>query len=194
MHIHAHYDAIGVGPGIGICDKTVDALEELLNKSTEPLVIDADALNCIAKRPRLINFIPESSVITPHKAEFDRIFGEHSSDRERLLKAIEVAQAKQIIIVLKGHYTAIVNSNGKVFFNSSGTPALATAGSGDVLTGVITSLIAQGYDPTLASIIGAFIHGTAGQLAEDTHGSYGVTASDIAENIGKAIKYCFSTI
>ena len=194
MQLHTHYDAIGVGPGIGINDKTVDALEELLNKSHEHMVIDADALNCIAKRPRLINFIPVNSVITPHKAEFDRIFGEHTSDRERLMKAIEVAQAKDIIIVLKGHYTAIVNNDGKVFFNSSGTPALATAGSGDVLTGVITSFIAQGYQPAAASILGVFIHGTAGQLAEEVHGSYGVTASDIADNIGKAIKYCLSSI
>ena len=106
----------------------------------------------------------------------------------RLLKAIEAAVKTRTIIVLKGHHTAVITYDGKVFFNPTGTPAMATAGSGDVLTGIITSFIAQGYNPIKACILAVFIHGAAGQMAEETYGSYGVNASDIAENTAKVIK------
>lgn len=186
-----HYQAIGIGPGISVTGTTINAVEAFLKMSSakhQPLVIDADALNCIAERPIMMNYVPALSVLTPHSGEFDHIFGAQPSAEARLRKALEIAAYHNIILVLKGHYTAVVRPDGKVHINSSGTPALATPGSGDVLTGVITALIAQGYTPETAAIIGVYVHGMAGQIAEEKHGEYGVTASDIADNIGKSIK------
>ncbi|MDE6692409.1 MAG: NAD(P)H-hydrate dehydratase, partial [Muribaculaceae bacterium] len=178
-------------PGIGVSSTTINAVEAFFKMSTakhHPLVIDADALNCIAERPIMMNYVPPLSVLTPHTGEFDRIFGSQPSAEARLRKALEIAAYHNIILVIKGHYTAVVRPDGKVHINSSGTPALATPGSGDVLTGVITALIAQGYTPETAAIVGVYVHGMAGQIAEEKHGEYGVTASDIADNIGKSIK------
>jgi len=185
------YQAVAIGPGIGTADITINALENFLklaNANSKPLVLDADALNCIALRPIMLNYLPVLSVLTPHAGEFDRLFGAQPSAEARLRKAIEVAAFYNIIIVLKGRYTAIVRPDGKVHINSSGTPALATPGSGDVLTGVITGLIAQGYTPETAAIVGVYIHGVAGEICEQTHGSYGVCADDVAGAIGQAIK------
>lgn len=185
-------NAIGVGPGIGTNDATRGALEILIKTSKHPLVLDADALNIISRNPSLIEHIPPGSVLTPHAAEFDRIFGLFNSEEKRLLKALEVSHKYKLIIVLKGHNSATVRPDGKVFFNSSGTPALATAGSGDVLTGIITSLLAQGYKPEAAATAGVYIHGVAGELAAASEGEYGTIASDIAANVGKAIKMIMS--
>ncbi len=185
------YQAIGIGPGLGVNASTISAVERFLKLSAaknRPLVIDADALNCIAERPIMMNYVPPLSVLTPHSGEFDRIFGAQPSAEARMRKAIEIAAYHNIILVLKGHYTAVVRPDGKVQINSSGTPALATPGSGDVLTGVITALIAQGYTPETAAIIGVYVHGMAGQIAEEKHGEFGVTATDIADSIGKSIK------
>lgn len=182
------YSAIGVGCGIGTHDITVNALQQFLQSRTRPVVLDADALNCIAKRPTMLSDIPVLSVITPHAGEFDRLFGESPTDEARLLKAIDVAHYHNISILLKGHYTALVRPDYKVYFNSTGTPAMATPGSGDVLTGLITALMAQGYKPEVSALLGAYIHGLAGELAAEIHGDYGVTAGDIAANIGIAIK------
>lgn len=189
--LEREYSAIGIGPGIGTRDVTINALENFLklaNANHQALVIDADALNCIAVRPIMLNYLPTYSVLTPHAGEFDRLFGSQPSAEARLRKAIDVARFYNVIIVLKGRYTAVVRPDGKVHINSSGTPALATPGSGDVLTGVITALIAQGYRPETAAISGVYVHGLAGELAENQHGSYGVTAEDIALEIGRAIK------
>lgn len=188
MRLHYSHKAVAAGPGIGVFDETINALEGLLKNAGIPLVLDADALNCIAKRPTLLTLIPPMSVITPHKGEFDRLFGEHTDDETRLKKAIEVSQYYNIIIVLKGHYTAIVRPDGKVYFNSTGNPGMATAGSGDVLTGVITAFIAQGYKPELAATVGVFTHGLAGDMAADALGEYGMTASDIIDRLPLAIK------
>lgn len=180
--------AIGVGPGIGTNDATRGAFETLVKSYKRPLVIDADALNAIAQNQTLLDHIAPGSILTPHAGEFDRIFGTQTSDEGRLLKAIEVAHRYKLLIVLKGRYTATVRPDGKVFFNSSGTPAMATAGSGDVLTGIITSLLAQGYKPETASVAGVYIHGLAGEIAAETEGEYGTTAMDIAACVGRAIK------
>lgn len=188
IHASHPYSAIAVGPGIGTSEATTNALEKFLTLHDKPVVLDADALNCIARRQTLLHHVPVHSVLTPHAGEFDRIFGQQPNSEARLVKAIEVARMHNIIIVLKGHYTSIVRPDGLVYFNSSGTPALATAGSGDVLTGVIASFMAQGYSPEVASLLGVFIHGLAGEIAAETDGTYGVTASDIAANIGRALK------
>ncbi len=188
IHASHAYNAIGIGPGIGTSESTTNALERFLTLYDKPLVLDADALNCIARRQTLLNHIPSHSILTPHAMEFDRMFGQHATAEARLQKAIDMARFHNVIIVLKGHYTAIVRPDGLVYFNSSGTPAMATPGAGDVLTGVITSLLAQGYKPEVAALLGVYIHGLAGQIAAETEGTYGVIAGDIASNIGRAIK------
>lgn len=187
IHPQHHYNAIGIGPGIGTEEQTITALEEFLSTMKQPVVLDADALNCIAKKPTLLNFIPVMSILTPHAGEFDRLFGSCHNAEARLQRACEVAKRYNIIIVLKGHYTAIVRPDGKIYFNSSGTPAMATPGSGDVLTGMLTAFLAQQYKPEIASLLAVYIHGLAGEIAAETNGEYGVTAGDIADNVGRAI-------
>ena len=188
MALHHQHQAVVAGPGIGTDDKTAKALEQLMKIYQKPLVLDADALNCIALHPHLLSLIPPYSVITPHAGEFDRLFGEHSNSEERLRKAIEMSKQYNIIIVLKNHYTATIRPTGRVFFNSTGCPGMATPGSGDVLAGVIGSFIAQGYRTEQAASLGVYIHGVAGEMAQSIEGEYGVLASDIANNCGKAIK------
>ncbi len=179
---------VAIGPGLGRKKETVDALETFLLKATNPVVLDADALNCISDRRSLLNNIPAGSVITPHVKEFDRLFGNFYSDEERFCHAIDMAKMLNIFIVLKGHYTMVFRPDGKVFINNTGNPGMATAGSGDVLTGIIAALMAQKYRPDLAATIGVYIHGYAGNLAARKHGEYGMTASDIIDHIGIAIK------
>lgn len=187
----ADFDAVAAGPGIGHAETTIDGLETFLKKmyaAKYPVVLDADALNCIAARPSLLDHIPVRSVITPHAGEFDRIFGRQPSASARLLRAMEVARNYRIVVVLKSHYTQTVWPDGSVVVNNSGTDALATAGSGDVLTGILTGLMAQGMHPELAAVAAVYIHGVAGELAAREHGRRGTTADDIAEAVGAAIE------
>lgn len=187
MSVHHNHQVVMAGPGIGTREKTANALADLLKKVKSPLVLDADALNCIAQHPEMLPLLPPQTVITPHQGEFDRLFGEQQTAEQRLKKAIEMAQYYNIIIVLKSHHTAIVRPTGRVYFNSSGNPGMATAGVGDVLTGVIGAFIAQGYRPDLAATIGVYIHGLAGDLAASEIGQFGVIASDISDHLGRAI-------
>ena len=187
MSVHHNHQVVMAGPGIGTREKTANALADLLKKVKSPLVLDADALNCIAQHPEMLPLLPPQTVITPHQGEFDRLFGEQQTAEQRLKKAIEMAQYYNIIIVLKSHHTAIVRPTGRVYFNSSGNPGMATAGAGDVLTGVIGAFIAQGYRPDLAATIGVYIHGLAGDLATSEIGQFGVIASDISDHLGRAI-------
>ena len=188
-----NYNAIAIGPGIGTHEYTIQALETFLKNSQQPVILDADALNCIALRPSLLNYIPANSIITPHAGEFDRLFGEHKSDEARLSKALDRAKRYGIIIAIKGRHTAVVRHDGKIFFNTSGNASLATAGSGDVLTGLMAGFLAQGYAPEIASLIAIYVHGIAGELASEEHGIFGVKAGDIANNIGRAIKQILTT-
>ena len=182
------YSAIGIGPGLGTADSTMQALETMIRTYRKPVVLDADALNLLSRRNAVLAMLAPGTVLTPHAGEFDRLFGAQPSSEARLIKAIDVCRRHNIVIVLKGHYTATVRPDGKVFFNSSGNPGMATGGSGDVLTGVITSLMAQGYRSELAAVAGVFIHGLAGDIAAERHGSWGMTACDIADCLGEAIK------
>lgn len=188
MRIHHNHQAIAVGPGIGTQEQTINALQNLLEEATAPLVLDADALNCISMRPNLLTMIPPKSIITPHIGEFDRLFGEHKLSEDRLKTAVEMSRQYNIIIVLKGHYTAIVRPTGRVYFNTTGNAGMATAGAGDVLTGVIASFLSQGYNPEYAVLLGVYIHGLAGDLAAEEIGEFGIVASDIAAYLGKAIQ------
>lgn len=182
------YNTVALGPGMGTNDMTVDAIDRFLKTRNLPCVLDADALNCIAARPMLFESIPQKSILTPHAAEFERIFGKFDTEEERLKKAVEVAKTYKLIIVLKAHYTMVVDTTGKIYINTTGNAGMATAGSGDVLTGIISGLLAQGYSPQFSAIMGVYIHGVAGDLAEKVHGTYGMIASDIVDNIGRAIK------
>jgi NAD(P)H-hydrate epimerase len=182
------YSAIGAGPGIGTNKVTVAALAELINTCSKPMILDADALNIVASES-WIGRLPENTIITPHPGEFDRLTGKSQSGFERNEKQIELSIKHRIIIVLKGAYSSVSLPDGRCFYNSTGNPAMATAGAGDVLTGVILSLLAQGYKPEDAAIAGTFLHGMAGDIAVSTRGSETIIASDIVEHLGRALKY-----
>ena len=182
------YSAIGIGPGIGTATITVNALRTFLQTNTKPLVLDADALNCIAQNPDLWQFVPQQTIITPHPGEFDRLTHKHTTCYERFETQRAFAKEHSCIVVLKGHYTSIATPDGKVYFNSTGNPGMATAGSGDVLTGMILSLLAQQYSPIEAAEIGVFLHGLAGDCAAEKNGEFSLIASDIIENISTALR------
>ena len=188
MTLTRTYSAIGVGPGLGRHEETARAFYKLLEQIKRPVVLDADALNLLAEQPKLIETLPKNSILTPHHLEFDRLFGKSDTSCERLSKAKEMAIRYHIIIVLKGANTAIVSPKGDVLFNSSGNAGMATAGSGDALTGVITGLLAQGYHPIPAAILGVFLHGMAGDLAAEKDSQEYITAGDIISQIGNAYK------
>lgn len=192
VRLEHNYSAVAIGPGIGTKEDTVNAVDSLMKRYNHSCIIDADALNCIASRPNMLESIPKMSVITPHAAEFDRLFGKQVNDESRLREAIKMSRRYGIVIVLKGRYTMVVRPDEKVYINSTGTPALATPGSGDVLTGLIGGFAAQGYEMELSAAMAAYIHGAAGSRAEKTLGSYSVTASDIIDNVGPVIKEIMS--
>ncbi|HAN17425.1 MAG: hypothetical protein A2X13_09085 [Bacteroidetes bacterium GWC2_33_15] len=184
--VNLKYSAIGIGPGIGIKPDTFRAFKKLLNEYRKPMVIDADALNIISENKELLKIIPENSILTPHPKEFERLTETWANDYERLQKQIQFAVNNKLIVVLKGANTSIACPEGTCYFNSTGNPGMATAGSGDVLTGIILSLLGQGYEPKLAAIIGVYIHGLAGDIACEKTGDEALIASDIIENLGNA--------
>ena len=184
----ANYTAIGVGPGLGKHFDSVVALETLISSARCPLVIDADAINLIAENQELIAKLPSKTILTPHPKEFDRLAGESHNSYDRLKKAQDFAKRNDVCVVLKGAYTATCTPTGNVYFNNSGNPGMAKGGSGDVLTGVILSLLAQGYEPETACVAGTFIHGMAGDVAAKINSEESMTASDIVDCIGKAFK------
>lgn len=180
------YKAIGIGPGLGTAAGTARALEQLLAQYRQPMVIDADALNIIAAYPFLLQRIPQGSLLTPHPKEFERIFGESGNDFERLELLSRQAVHLQLYILLKGRYTAIACPDGSVYFNSTGNPGMATGGSGDVLTGILTSLLAQGYAPKAAVLLGTYLHGLAGDIAAARMSQEAMTAESIIDCLGPA--------
>lgn len=173
------YSALGIGPGIGTAPETQKLVAFICRRYKKPLVIDADGLNCLTMQKDLLEQLPPGSILTPHPKEFDRLFGDHGNDFNRLDSAVDNAKRFNIIIVLKSHHTAVITPSGKIFFNSSGNAGMAKGGSGDVLTGIITSFIAQNYSPEQAAIFGVFIHGLAGDFAANTLSQEAMAASDI---------------
>jgi NAD(P)H-hydrate epimerase len=180
------YSVIGVGPGIGTSEATAEALEQLLRAATQPLVLDADALNLLSKHPEWWPLVPENTVITPHPKEFERLFGRAANDFERNALQRSRSEKHRIHIVLKGAYTAVTAPDGACSFNSTGNPGMATGGSGDVLTGIITGLLAQGYPAGDACRLGVYLHGLAGDLAAAEWSQEGLIAGDLVEYLGKA--------
>jgi NAD(P)H-hydrate epimerase len=182
------YKAVGIGCGLGTNQLSADGLEELLDAVEVPLVMDADALNLLANNPGLMAKVPKGSVLTPHPGEFERLFGKTSNSFDRLNVLKGKAQDLKVYIILKGKYTAIACPDGKVFFNPTGNPGMATGGSGDVLTGILTGLLAQGYKTEDACKLGVFLHGLSGDIALEKTEQESLLASDLIENIGKAFK------
>jgi NAD(P)H-hydrate epimerase len=180
-------DTLAIGPGIGTAEETKNALVKFLQSNNQPVVLDADAINIIAESD-LISFIPKNSILTPHPGEFKRLAGEWDNDFHRLELLRSICTKYELNMVLKGAYSAVCNTDGEIYFNPSGNPGMATAGSGDVLTGIIASLLAQGLSPFDALRLGVFLHGLAGDLAAKDKGQNSLIASDIILKISNVIQ------
>jgi NAD(P)H-hydrate epimerase len=204
------FSAIGIGPGLGCKSNSGKALHELIKSAAVPMVMDADALNMLSANPAWIDELPENTILTPHPKEFERLAdaagipqtagddmesaGSAASDYSapgylRHLRQIKFAVKHKIIIVLKGAHTGIALPDRSCWFNTSGNPGMATAGSGDVLTGIILSLLGQGYSPGDAALLGVYLHGLAGDLAAETSSEESLIAGDITESLGLAFQY-----
>jgi NAD(P)H-hydrate epimerase len=182
------FNAIAVGPGLGVKSNTIKGFQHLIEHCEGPFVLDADALNIISVQKDLLQTLPKNTILTPHIGEFKRLFGETLNSYERLMLQIEKSVQLQIIIVCKGAHTIITDSNGNVYINITGNCGMATAGSGDVLTGIILSLLSQHYQPIQAAIAGVYIHGLAGDCASGLQSYESLIAGDIIESIGDAFK------
>jgi len=182
------FNAVAVGPGIGTRTETAGMLRKLFGQLDKSCILDADALNIISENDFLLQLIPRNSILTPHPKEFERLFGKCNTSYERMTKAKESAKQFGVIIVLKGAHTLIAMPDGKLFFNSTGNPGMATAGSGDVLTGILAGLLAQSYTPEDAALIGVFLHGRAGDLALESESQESMIAGDIIARLGEAFQ------
>ncbi len=187
--LHGHSDeSIGVGPGIGSNPGTADALHAFLKNCTQPLVLDADALNIIASNPNLLKLIPKNSILTPHPREFERLFGYTANSFERVDLAQKMARELGVIIILKDHFTQVCMPDGTVYYNTSGNAGMAKGGSGDVLLGIITSLLAQKYKPAHAALFGVWLHGKAGDFAMQKSSVEAMVPSDLILELGSVFK------
>ena len=180
------YSAVGIGPGMSIDSRCAEAFTEFIDACKQPVVIDADALNIIAAHHDLLPKLPMGSILTPHPKEFARLFGDNTNSMIQVDNARIQAMRYNVNIVLKGHHTAIITQEGECWYNTTGNPGLATAGSGDVLTGIITGLLAQGYLPHEAAMLGVYLHGLSGDLAVKDISEEALIAGDIIEYLGKA--------
>ena len=177
--------AVGIGIGLGTHEQTVTAFAAFLQQLKMPVVIDADGLNILAKHPELLPNIPPQSILTPHPKELERLIGTWTDDFDKLAKAKAFSARYNCVLVIKGAYTITLYQH-KGYINATGNPGMATAGSGDVLTGMLTGLLAQGYTPLHAAIFGVYLHGLAGDKGAATVGYEALTASGIVNHIGKA--------
>lgn len=183
------YNVIGVGPGIGTEKQTQNVVKLLIQNATVTIVFDADAINSISENKTWLSFVPANSVFTPHPKEFERLTEKTENSEERLIIQREFSIKYGVYVVLKGAHTAISCPNGDVYFNSTGNPGMATGGSGDVLTGIITSLIAQGYTSMQSCLLGVYLHGLAGDFAAHKKSEEGLIASDIIDNLSDAYAF-----
>ena len=184
------FDALGIGPGLGRQETTAIAMIAQIRRAQCPIVADADALNILASHRAWMQQLPKGIIMTPHPQELDRLTGSPTNaDYERLHRACELAKSLQAYIILKGHNSALCLPNGNVFFNPTGNSGMATAGSGDVLTGIITALLARGYHQQNACMVGMYLHGLAGDLAAKELGKESLVASDIINYLPKAFQH-----
>lgn len=179
------YQAIAVGPGLSDEESNLSLLSALVRLKL-PLIVDADGLNVLSVNKKMMDGLLANSIITPHVKEFDRLFGPHATWYARLQTAIREAKVRKIVIVLKNQYTFIVDQKGFVYINTTGNPAMAQGGMGDVLSGIITAFVAQGYPAKDAAILGCYLHGKSGDDLAETY--FNVTASQVAEEIPKTLK------
>jgi ADP-dependent NAD(P)H-hydrate dehydratase / NAD(P)H-hydrate epimerase len=182
------YDAIGIGPGLGQSPETVKALETLLRQYRKPVVIDADALNILSSQSELLHLIPQNSILTPHPKEFERLAGTWKNDFERLEKLKNFAAKLNCYVILKGAFTTIATPKRVVYFNPTGNPGMATGGTGDVLTGILTGLLAQNYSSESCCLLGVYVHGLAGDLGATEMGTTSMIASDLVDFLPAAFK------
>ena len=182
------YSSIGIGPGIGTEKETQLSVKNVLESYNKPLVIDADALNAISLNKDWLSLIPQHSILTPHPKEFERLTKIAINDFERHQLQIEFSKLYKVYVILKGARTCITNPEGESYFNSTGNSGLAKGGSGDVLTGLITGLLAQGYSPLEAGLIGVYVHGLAGDITKEEKGEVAMIPTDVIENIPNAFK------
>ncbi|PHS54730.1 MAG: bifunctional ADP-dependent NAD(P)H-hydrate dehydratase/NAD(P)H-hydrate epimerase [Lutibacter sp.] len=182
---------IGIGPGIGTTEKTALGFEKFIKENKFPLVIDADAINLLALNKSLLTYLPENTILTPHPKELERLIGTWKNDYDKLKIASKFSTDYNVILVLKGAHTVTIDGE-TMYFNSTGNPALATAGSGDVLTGFITGLLAQGYEAKYAAIFGVYVHGKTADIAVQEIAIETFTATSILTYLSDAILALFN--
>jgi ADP-dependent NAD(P)H-hydrate dehydratase / NAD(P)H-hydrate epimerase len=187
------FDAVGIGPGIGLHPSHTTLLREIFLQINKPILLDADALNIIGDNPSLLSLIPAKCILTPHPKEFERLFGTSANDFDRINLALKKSKELHLYIVLKGHHTFISTPNGKCYFNNTGNAGMATAGSGDVVSGIITGLLAQHYTPLQACLMGVYLHGLAGDFAAAKLSPEAMIAGDIVQYIGEGFKILSSS-
>ena len=184
----APFSAVGIGPGLGCKPNSGKGLKMLLERAKVPLVIDADGLNILSQHPDWYDLLPEGTILTPHPKEFDRLAGESTDSYERHLKQREFASLHKVVVVLKGACTGVASPDGTYWFNTSGNSGMATGGSGDVLTGLITGLLAQGISSLEAALAGVYLHGLAGDMAVETSSEEAMIAGDMILYLGEAFR------
>ncbi|HEY0742273.1 MAG TPA: NAD(P)H-hydrate dehydratase [Chryseosolibacter sp.] len=182
------FSTVGIGPGLGRAKETAEGLKKIFDQYRKPVVLDADALNLISADTKLRSLIPEGSILTPHPKEFERLVGKWANDFDRLIMQKQLSAELKSTILVKGAFTTIAEPNGILYFNNTGNPGMATGGTGDVLTGILTGLMAQFYSPVQAAILGAFLHGLAGDLAAENKGKDSLIASDLIDFLPQAFK------
>lgn len=180
------FSSTGIGPGIGMNECTQKALHSLLINTNKPMVLDADALNIIGLHKDWLSIIPANSILTPHPKEFERIAGKTATDFERHQMQIDFSKKYNLFLILKGAHTCITTPLGDSYFNTTGNSGMAKGGSGDILTGILTGLLAQGYHSFEACIIAVYVHGLAGDIAKQKMGEVGMTASDLIQFLPEA--------
>ncbi|MGD1844848.1 MAG: NAD(P)H-hydrate dehydratase [Salibacteraceae bacterium] len=184
---------LAIGPGIGTETQTAGVLKRLIQSAEGPVVFDADALNLLAQQPTWLSFLPPHSILTPHPGEFKRLVGRTDGEYGRHQALVQLARKHRVFVVLKGAHTAIADPDGTVYFNSTGNPGMATGGMGDALTGILIGLLAQGYPPKAACLLGVFLHGLAGDLAAQEKGMEALLASDVIDHLGAAFQHLRNT-
>lgn len=190
VNVLRDYSAVLVGPGIGRSSMTSDFLDQLLlrlKESSIPVVFDADALTLLSRREQWWDALPARSILTPHPGEMARLSGSNV-DGDRIQQAVAAAQAWRVILVAKGAYSIVANPSGAATMLPFANPALATAGTGDVLAGAILGMLAQGLEPEMAALAGGYVHGTAGEIVAKRFGPSGGLASDLADALPQALE------
>lgn len=186
-----HFSAVGIGPGLGTSKQSTAIVNYLLKLFKKPIVLDADALNIVALNKNLFNRIPPNTILTPHPKEFDRLFGIHDTIDQRMQTAIDQSKEHSLVIVLKGHRTLVTNGH-QSFLNTTGNAGLAKGGSGDALTGMITSFLAQGYPALDSALLGVYLHGLAADIVLQEQSMESMLITDVIECIGKAFNLIMS--